>query len=66
MKKRLTTTKQREAIAGLKASVFMNKTPQQVEDWINTNVTDLASAKTALIYLAKALLYMAKNSGLSK
>lgn len=66
MIKRLKTDEQREGIAGIKESILAGKTPAQIENWINTNVTDLASAKTALKYLAKAIYYLAKNQGLLK
>ncbi len=38
-----------------------SKTPAQVGDWIDANVTDLASAKQVLTILAKALLVLAKQ-----
>jgi hypothetical protein len=38
------------------ASVLKNVTPQEAVDWINTSVTDLASAKVALKYMARMLI----------
>lgn len=37
----------------LKAHVILNATPTQIDDWIDNNVTDLASAKEVLKLLAK-------------
>ena len=34
---------------------FFKKSPQQIEDWIENNVNDLASAKIALSHLAKVV-----------
>jgi len=64
MKKRLTTQTQRESISGLKASFLAGKTPEQVETYIDNNVTDLPSAKAVMKLMAKAILYLAKKQGL--
>ena len=64
--KRLTTEKQREALSGMKASFLSGKTPAQVDNYIDNNVTDLASAKAVIKLMAKAILYIAKHSNLVK
>jgi hypothetical protein len=33
-------------------------TGAEASDWIDTNVTDLASAKTALVAMAKAIVFL--------
>jgi hypothetical protein len=41
-------------------------TGAQAESWINTNVTDLASAKTALKAMAKAIVYLRDHSQITR
>jgi len=38
------------------------KTPQQVADWIDTNVNNLADAKTVLKVLAKVVTYLVRHN----
>lgn len=38
-----------------------SKTPQQAADWVEDNVTDLASAKKVLKAYAKAICYLLRN-----
>jgi len=37
---------------------FLNGSLSDIDQWIDNNVTDLVSAKTALKYLAKLLRYL--------
>jgi hypothetical protein len=39
-------------------------TPDQAEQWITNNVTDLTSAKTALIRIARVLVYLLQHAEL--
>lgn len=39
-------------------------TPQQVANWIDTNVNNLAEAKQVLKILAKVVVYIVRNKGL--
>jgi len=43
------------------ADTFLSKTPQEVDDWIATNVNDLASAKNVLRKLARVVVILAKR-----
>ena len=64
MIKRLKSNKQREAIANIKLS-FLNKlTPVKIDQYIDNNVTDLASAKQFLKKLSKVILYLCKYNNL--
>ena len=65
----------KEAIAQatLDAKVAMKNMPgwadwtaAEAESWINTNVTDLASAKTALKAMAKAIVYLRDHSQITR
>jgi CRISPR/Cas system-associated protein Cas7 (RAMP superfamily) len=40
----------------LKRHTVLNATPQQIENYIDTNVTDLASAKEVLKLIAKVAI----------
>lgn len=42
-------------------AAFLNKTPQQVENWIDMNVVDLNSAKDVLKKLARVIVILAKR-----
>lgn len=64
--KRLTTLKQREAIKKINESFLNGLTDEQIENYINNNVTDLVSAKQVLIKMAKIIVYIAKKQGLIK
>lgn len=59
--KRMTTPEQREQRAKIKASFINGLTETQVENYIDNNVTDLASAKAFLKKLAKVVLYIIKK-----
>ncbi len=61
MLKRLTTSKQRENIKKIKTSFIHGLTAQQVDNYIDSNVIDLASAKEVLKKLAKILVYIIKK-----
>lgn len=54
-----------EAVAAAKVDTllqqFANSTPAQVENYIDTNVNNLQSAKPILITLAKAVLHLIKR-----
>lgn len=50
--------KLRTAKADSAYQAIENMTPSQVEAYINTNVTTLASAKTVMIIMAKLLLLL--------
>jgi hypothetical protein len=51
------------AVSAMKADPnWATWTAQQASDWINTNVTNLAQAKTVLISLAKAVVYLRDHS----
>lgn len=45
---------------------FFKATPQQVDAYIDNNVNDLPSAKSALKVLAKAVTYLLRRSDLSR
>lgn len=45
-------------------SVFKNLTPQQADDYIVANVTDLASAKLVMRRMIRVLLYLVRRSDL--
>jgi len=64
--KRLTTLEQRENIKKIKESFLNGLTDQQIENYIDNNVTNLASAKIVLKKLAKIIKYIAKKQGLTK
>jgi len=42
-------------------SALRTKTPQQIDAYINSNVTNLASAKVVLKTLAKAVAYLSRK-----
>ena len=44
-------------------NLLKGKTPAQAEDWIENNVTDLASAKDALKTIAKFLVAIVNSQG---
>ena len=47
-----------------KTSTFRNMTPAEADQWIQTNVTDLASAKVALRKMSRVLMYLVRRSDL--
>jgi hypothetical protein len=57
--------KQKDAKAQIKLSALANKTYQQVQDYVDDNVTDLASAKVVLKKLAVVSLALLKERDLS-
>ena len=57
--------KQKDAKAQIKLSALANKTYAQVQSYVGTNVTDLASAKTVLKKLAVVSLALLKERDLS-
>lgn len=62
--KRLTTDKQREAIGVIKVSFINGLTVEQIDNYIDNNITDLVSAKAFLKKLSKVVLYLLKHSNL--
>lgn len=44
------------AMYRLRKHEILNATPEQIDNWIETNVTDLASAKDALKIIAKVAI----------
>lgn len=42
-------------------NTLLNTTPEQAEQWVRNNVNDLASAKTVLEKLSKAVVYLLQN-----
>ena len=57
--------KQKDAKAQIQLSALANKTYAQVQSYVDTNVTDLASAKTVLKKLAVVSLALLKERDLS-
>jgi len=55
MKVRPRRTEEQQSIQAGKKHPLMRITDEQIEDYINTNVTDLASAKAAMIEITKLL-----------
>jgi hypothetical protein len=62
--RRLISEKQIESIGGIKMSFINKLTPNQIENYIENNVTNLATAKTVLKKLAVLVYYLAKHSNL--
>ena len=62
--KRLTNSKQREGLVGIKTHILSKKTPEQINNYIDNNVTDLASAKEVLKKIANLLIYILKINNL--
>lgn len=54
------------AARDIKNHVYANMTAKQAEQWIEDNVTNLASAKTALKHLVKMLIYLRDYSNISE
>ena len=57
--------KQTDAKAQIALSDLANKTYAQVQDYVDTNVTDLASAKVVLKKMANIILALLKERDLS-
>ena len=57
--------KQTDAKAQIALSDLANKTYAQVQDYVDTNVTDLASAKVVLGKMANIILALLKERDLS-
>jgi len=62
--KRLAPDSKRDANKKISESFINDLTWQQVDDYIDNNVTDLASAKVYIKKLSKVVYYLLKNSGL--
>ena len=58
--------KQVDAKAQIPLSDLSDKTYQQAQDWVDNNVTDLASAKVVLKKLAVVVLALLKERDLSE
>ena len=64
MIKKLRSDKQIEALGNIKLS-FLNKlTPEKIDQYIDNNITNLASAKEFLKKLSKIVLYLCKFNNL--
>lgn len=61
MLKRLTTSEQRQNIKKIKESFIKGLTDNQIDTYIDNNITDLASAKTFLKKLSKIVAYLLKK-----
>ncbi len=64
MIKKLKSDKQKEAIAKIKSSFLNGLTIEQINNHIDNNIIDLASAKAFLKKLSKVVLYILKHSNL--
>ncbi len=64
MRKRLISSKQRDAIKTVRESFINGLTKAQVDTYIDNNVTDLPSAKAYLKKISKVLLYLLKHTNL--
>lgn len=42
--------------------ILLSKTPQQVDDWIETNVSNLTDVKLMLKRMSRLMIYLAKKS----
>ena len=62
--KRLKSEKQRESIGAIKSSFINGLTTEQINNYIDNNITNLTSAKTFLKKLSKVMLYLLKHSNL--
>jgi len=56
--------KRKRASSDARKHVFATLTAQQAATWIDNNVTNLASAKTALKRLAEMIIYLRDNIGI--
>jgi len=56
--------KRKRASSDARRHVFATMTAQQAAAWIDNNVTNLASAKTALKRLAEMIIYLRDHSGI--
>lgn len=65
-RKRLITKAQRQSITELKSSLLAGKTENQINNYIDNNITDLTTAKAFLKKLTKAIIHLAKYEGLIK
>lgn len=59
--KRMTTSKQRENIKKIKESFLKGLTESQIDNYIDNNIIDLASAKIFLKKLSKIVSYLLKK-----
>jgi len=64
MPERLKSDKQREAIREIKLSWIDNLSPQQINNYIDNNITNLNSAKNYLKKLSRLILFILKNLNL--
>ena len=56
--------KRKQASSDARKHVFATLTAAQATAWIDNNVTNLASAKTALKRLAEMIIYLRDNTGI--
>lgn len=59
-----TEDKRKRAASDARRHVFATLTAAQATAWIDSNVTNLASAKTALKRLAEMIIYLRDHSGI--
>jgi len=62
--KRLTTEEQRTNTDKIRQSFLSGLTENQIDTYIDNNVTDLTSAKNVLKKLSKIIFYIAKKQNL--
>lgn len=62
--KRVISPKKRQALGQIKSSFINGLTPTGIDNYIDNNVVDLASAKAFLKKLSKLVAYMLKSKGL--
>ena len=64
MIKGLRSNKQKEAIGVVKSSFINGLTAEQINTYIDNNVTNLAEAKAYLKKISKVILYLLKHTNL--
>lgn len=61
---RLKSNKQRQALQNIKLSFLNNKTPTQIDQYIEKNINNLNDAKAFLKKLTKIVSYLLKGNNL--
>jgi len=64
MIRRLKSDKQIESIGAIRQSFLNGLTVEQINTYIDNNITDLSSAKVFLKKLSKIILYMLRHSNI--
>jgi len=62
--KHLRSDKQIEAISNIKSSFIDKLTKEQIDNYIDNNITDLSSAKAYLKKLSKVVLWILKSNSI--